>query len=77
MSDLTDNWFYSSVERICDRFTEDANFGKKKRVTIWCGFWSRDIIGLFFFENEQGVAVTVHGDSYRCTLNEFLFTKIE
>ena len=27
-----------------------------KRVTVWCGFWSRDIIGPFFFENEQGVA---------------------
>ena len=24
-----------------------------KRVTIWCGFCSRGIIGPFFFENEQ------------------------
>ena len=23
------------------------------RVTVWCGFWSRGIIGPFFFENEQ------------------------
>ena len=23
-----------------------------KLVTVWCGFWSRDIIGPFFFENE-------------------------
>ena len=43
MSDLTDNWFYPSAERIwlcirlnnagkwaCDQFTEDADFGKKK-----------------------------------------------
>ena len=22
------------------------------RVTVWCGFWSRGIIGLIFFENE-------------------------
>ena len=30
-----------------------------KRVTVWCGFWSRGIIGKFFFENEkQGEAVT-------------------
>ena len=28
-----------------------------KRVTVWCGFWSRGIIGPFF-ENEQGEAVT-------------------
>ena len=48
-----------------------------KRVTVWCGFWSRGIIGTFFFENEQGVAVTFNGDRYRTMLNEFLFTKIE
>ena len=30
-----------------------------KRVTVWCEFWSRDIIVPFFFENEQGKAVTV------------------
>ena len=30
-----------------------------KRVTIWCGFWSRGIIRPFFFENEQEEAVTV------------------
>ena len=28
----------------------------------WCGFWSRGIIGTFFFENEQGEAVRVNGD---------------
>ena len=48
-----------------------------KRVTVWCGFGSRGIIGTFFFENEQGVADTVSGDRYRAMLNEFLFTKIE
>ena len=48
-----------------------------KLVIVWCGFWSRGIIGPFFLENKQGVAVTVNGDRYRTTLNEFLFTKIE
>ena len=32
---------------------------------------------VFFFETEQGVAVTVHGDLYRAMFNKFLFTKIE
>ena len=41
------------------------------------GFWSIGIIGTFFFENEQGEAVTVNGYRYRAMLNEFLFTKIE
>ena len=48
-----------------------------KQVTVWCGFLSRGIIEPFFFENEQGEAVTVNGDRYGAMLNEFLFTKIE
>ena len=48
-----------------------------RRVTVWCGFWSRGIIGPLFFENEEGKAITVNGDRYWAILNEFLFTKIE
>ena len=48
-----------------------------KRVTVWCGFWSRGIIGRLVFKNEQGEAVTDNGDHYRAMLNEFLFSKIE
>ena len=48
-----------------------------QRVTVWCGFWSGGIIGPFFFENEQGAAVTVNSERYRAMLNEFLFPKIE
>ena len=46
-------------------------------VTVWCGFGFRGIIGPFFFENEQGQAVTVNGARYRAMLNEFLLKKIE
>ena len=53
------------------------NLTLPKRVTVWCGCWSRGIIGSFFFENEQGEAVTVNGDHYRTMQNEVLFTKIE
>ena len=52
------------------------NKTQAKRVTVWCGFWSRGIIGPFSFGNEQGKSVTVNGNRYRL-LNEFLFTKIE
>ena len=48
-----------------------------KRVTVWRGFWTRGIIGPFFFQNEQGEAVIVNGNRYRAMLNEFFFTKIE
>ena len=48
-----------------------------KRVTVLCEFWSRDITGPFFFENDQEEAITVNSDSYWDMLNEFLYTKIE
>ena len=48
-----------------------------KRVTVWCGFWSRGIIGPFLCENKQGEVGTVNGVRYRAMLDEFLFTKIE
>ena len=48
-----------------------------KRVTVWCGFWSRGIIKPFFFKNEQLGVIIVNGDRYRVMLNEFLLTKIE
>jgi len=35
------------------------------------------VIGPFFFENEQGAAVTVNGERYRAMLNEFLLPKFE
>ena len=40
-----------------------------KRITVWCGFWSRGVIEPFF------EAVTVNGDRYRAALNEFLLTR--
>ena len=111
MSDLTDNQFYPSAERIwlCIRLkmpilakkiiiSDEAHFDlvgyvykqncrpwgtenphayiekstHPKRVTVWCGFWSRGKIEPFFFENEQLENVTVNGDHYRSMLNEFL-----
>ena len=48
-----------------------------KRVTVWCGFRSKGIIGPFFFERKEGEAFTVNDDRYWAMLNEFLFTKIE
>ena len=53
--------------RIWDTENRHANIEKPthpKRATVWCGFWSRGIIGLFFFENEQGEAVKVNSDCY-------------
>ena len=59
--------------RVCKQ-AKYSHLGHGKPV---CGFWSRGIIGPFFFENEQGESVTVNSDRYRAMLNDFLFTKIE
>ena len=48
-----------------------------QRVIVWCEFWYGDIIGPFFFENEQGAAVMANGERYSAMLNEFLLSKIE
>ena len=47
------------------------------RVTVWCGFWSGGIIGPFFFENEEGTAVTINDERYRAMLSKFFFKQIE
>ena len=49
--------------------------GTQNESLFGAGFMSRDIIGPFFFENEQEDAVTVNSERYRAMLNEFLFTK--
>lgn len=35
------------------------------------------IIGPFFFENEEGTAVTINGERYRAMLSKFFFKQIE
>ena len=40
-----------------------------KRITVWCGYWSRGIIRPFFFKNDQGKGVTVNEDRYQAMLN--------
>ena len=65
---------YLNKQNCCIWGTENpqAYIGKsthQKRVTGWFGFWSRGIIGPFFFQNEQGEDVTVNGDRYRAMLN--------
>lgn len=48
-----------------------------EKITVWCGFWSGGIIGPYFFENEQGRAVTVNGERYRRMIRNFLWPRLQ
>lgn len=45
-------------------------------ATVWYGVWSDGVIGLYFSENEVGIAVTVNGIRYRNTITEFLWPQL-
>lgn len=48
-----------------------------QKVTVWCGFWAGGVIGPYFFENDNGVAVTVNGERYRSMITNFFWPEIE
>ena len=48
-----------------------------QRTTVWCGFWAGGVIGPYFFENDEGAAVTVNGDRYRNMLCDWFFPLID
>ena len=35
------------------------------RTIVWCGFWAGGVVGPYFFETDDGIAVTVNGERYR------------
>jgi len=44
-----------------------------QRVTVWCALWVGDVIGPYFFENEDVKAITVTGKRYRTMINNILW----
>ena len=42
------------------------------KVTVWCAVWSRGVTGPYFFEDEDGKAITVTSQRYTEMVNEFL-----
>lgn len=47
-----------------------------RRVTVWCGIWSRGVVGPYFFEDAMGDAVTVNGDRYREMIINFFSNQV-
>lgn len=47
-----------------------------QRVTVWCAIWSGGVIGPYFFQTEDGAAVTVNGERYRAMITNFLWQEL-
>jgi len=47
------------------------------KTTVWCGIHAGNIIGPYFFENDQGVAVTVTAERYQDMIRHFLVPEME
>ena len=46
------------------------------KVTVWCGITSSRIIGPYFFEDDNGDAISVNGHRYRQMIQEYLLPEI-
>ena len=42
-----------------------------EKVTVWCAMSKFGVIGLYFFEDDCGMAVTVNAERYVAMLQEF------
>ncbi|KAF7278703.1 hypothetical protein GWI33_008080 [Rhynchophorus ferrugineus] len=47
------------------------------KTTVWCGIHAGNIIGPYFLENNQDVAVTVTAEQYQDMIRKFLVPEIE
>lgn len=42
------------------------------KVPDWCGICNESVIGPYFLEDTEGTTITVTGERYRQTLNDFI-----
>ena len=45
-------------------------------MIVWCGFWSGEVIGPVFVENEAEATVAENGLRYRGMISNFLWSKL-
>jgi hypothetical protein len=48
----------------------------QSNVAVCCAVWSRGVIGPYYFEDEDGQAITVTSQSFTEIINEFLAPKL-
>ena len=78
MSDETHFHLHGTVNKQNFRYWSAANPHELQRptydpkVTVCCAVWFRGVIGPYFFEDEDGKAITVTSQHYTEMINEFL-----
>ncbi|GFX37921.1 uncharacterized protein TNCV_3835221 [Trichonephila clavipes] len=47
-----------------------------EKLTVWCALWAGEIIGPYFFKNDEGHNVTVNGDRYIAMITNFFIPEL-
>ncbi|GFV37850.1 uncharacterized protein TNCV_2662631 [Trichonephila clavipes] len=47
-----------------------------EKLTVWCALWAGEIIGPYFFKNDEGHNITVNGDRYRAMITNFFIPEL-
>ncbi|GFV19894.1 transposable element Tc3 transposase [Trichonephila clavipes] len=47
-----------------------------EKLTICCALWAGEIIGPYFFKNDEGHNVTINGDQYRAMITNFFIPEL-
>ena len=48
-----------------------------QKITVWCAIHAKNVIGPYFFEDENGQTTTVTGDNYRQMIRDFLMPQMQ
>ncbi|GFY12478.1 putative DD41D transposase [Trichonephila clavipes] len=48
----------------------------QEKLTVWCALWAGEIIGPYFFKNDEGHNVTINGDRYRAMITNFFIPEL-
>lgn len=48
-----------------------------QKITVWCGLWAGEVIGPYFFVDNQGQHVTVNGERYRSMITDYFWPELD
>ena len=83
-SDEAHFWLNGFVNKQNMRYWSDSNPHvlhesslHPEKITVWCGLWAGDVIGPYFFRDDQDRHVTVSGNRYRSMITEYFWPQLD